>query len=183
VELLVAESRTKVVVNCSPLKDEQGRTRKVFDSQKNESRDPLAEAMFQVQQEFAGVSAAVMRIIIEGRTRSLDPVLRQYLLWISQEALRNAFRHSGATLIEVHLFYGTTQLNILIRDNGCGFCDAVRSESASSGIREMRELSDLCGAQMRILSGRYAGTEVEIFLPFNLTAMYSSSPYASLRAS
>jgi signal transduction histidine kinase len=184
VDLLVSESRPNIVVNCWPARGEQGRTRNVFDPLKSESRDHLAEALCEVQREFAGVSNAEVRIIIEGRTRILEPVLRQYLLWISQEALRNAFRHSAATVIEVHLFYSTTQLNILVRDNGIGIGPAALSRSAElSGIREMRELSDVIGAELRILSGKAAGTEVEIHLPQYVAAMNGSNHFLSLRAS
>ena len=59
-------------------------------------------------------------MIVDGQPRPLHPVLRDEVYRIGREALVNAFRHSGAKSIEMEIEYASSQLRMLVRDNGCG---------------------------------------------------------------
>ncbi len=57
---------------------------------------------------------------VEGTPRDLHPILRDEIYRIAGEAMRNAFKHSGARRIEVAIAYGDRQLRVQVRDNGKG---------------------------------------------------------------
>ena len=45
------------------------------------------------------------RVVVEGTSRNVDPILRNELYQVAAEALRNAFRHAAAQCVEVELRY------------------------------------------------------------------------------
>src|SRR5262249_22933737 len=80
----------------------------------------LEEILSRSPQEFAVSSGIGLRIIAEGPSRSLHPIIRDEVYRIAREAITNAFRHSGASSVEVELEYGESDLCVLVRDNGRG---------------------------------------------------------------
>ena len=80
----------------------------------------LDQAFSRIPQELAVQEVADFRVIVEGTSRALHPVIRDEVYCIGREAVINAFRHSGAKNIEVELEYGLHELRILIRDDGSG---------------------------------------------------------------
>jgi len=49
---------------------------------------------------------------VEGTTRDLHPILRDEVYRIAGEAVRNAFKHAQAQLIEVEIRYDERQLRV-----------------------------------------------------------------------
>jgi signal transduction histidine kinase len=96
--------------------------------------------------------------------------VRDEVYRIGREALVNAFRHSGATNIEVELEYTTSQLRVLVRDNGCGIDPQVLDSGRKGhwGLSGMRERAERIGAKLKILSKAAGGTEVEVRIPGSL---------------
>jgi PAS domain S-box-containing protein len=88
------------------------------------------------------------------------------LLWIVREAITNARRHSGATLIRVDAGGSTGQLlRLVIRDDGrWPDRESVLSSRPGAGITGMLERADLVGATLTFASGAEAGTEVSLEL-------------------
>jgi signal transduction histidine kinase len=127
----------------------------------------LEQSFSRIQQEFAIAARARFRLIVEGAVRPLRPVIGDDVYLIAREALANAFRHSGASEIEVELEYGPSELRLLIRDNGCGISGDTlkRSRDTQFGISGMRERTAKIGATLRILSRFEAGTEIELCVP------------------
>jgi len=74
------------------------------------------------------------------RPRALEP-LQIALFRITQEAIANAHRHSGATRIAVRLIEGPGEVILKVTDNGRGFDpEQVRKEGSEGvGITGMRE--------------------------------------------
>jgi signal transduction histidine kinase/ligand-binding sensor domain-containing protein len=107
------------------------------------------------------------RVVVEGRDRPLQPLIRDEIYRIGREAVVNAFRHSDASRVELALEYGSRGLRVLVRDNGRGIDgDVLRSGSDGHwGLAGMRERADRIGAGFRVLSSAGSGTEVELSVP------------------
>jgi signal transduction histidine kinase len=107
-----------------------------------------------------------------GRPKALKPAIQEQIYLIGREALVNAFRHSAATSIEAEVEYLPNRLRVVVRDNGSGIDPQVLRSGRDShwGLLGMRERARSIGAQLRILSRRGAGTEVEISVPGDIAA-------------
>ena len=131
----------------------------------------LERAFSQVKQEFvsndAGNSQVGYRVIVEGEQRPLHPLLRDDVYRIGREALINAFRHSRARNIEVELKYTPSQLQVLVRDDGCGIEPQILKPGCDGrwGLPGMRERAEQIGARLHVYSRPAAGTEVELTVP------------------
>ena len=67
----------------------------------------LEAAFAQIQQEFSREGAnerpVEFRLIVEGRQKPLNPLLRDEIYRIGREALTNAFRHARANHVRIEL--------------------------------------------------------------------------------
>jgi len=136
----------------------------------NWSCQDLEQAFSRIQEELGIGKRARFRMIVEGVARPLRPVIGDDVYLIGREALANAFRHSGASEIEVELEYGADQLRLLVRDNGCGIADEVLQSSRDGhwGLPGMRERTERIGAKLRVLSRVAAGMEIELSVPSHI---------------
>lgn len=137
----------------------------------------LAEAFARVQQELAVQDEIAFRVIVEGRPRSLHPIIRDEVYRIGHEALINAFRHSRAKSIEVEVEYSTNHLRLLISDDGDGIDSQVLRAGRDGhwGLSGMRERAERIGARLKVRSRAAAGTEVELSVPGHLAFKTESS--------
>jgi PAS domain S-box-containing protein len=78
---------------------------------------------------------------------------------VTQEALNNVVRHSGATQASVDLMVEQSGVRLLVRDDGRGFEPGPVS-SAHFGLRSMHERASEVGAELRIVSAPGEGTLV-----------------------
>ena len=126
----------------------------------------LEQAFAGVQEEL-GMGGVAYRVIVEGRPRSLTPVIRDEVYRIGREGLLNAFRHSGAAHIEIELEYGAKDLCVLVRDDGRGMDPHVVHAGTDGhwGLTGMRERAQRIGGTLKIRSRPAAGTEVELRIP------------------
>jgi signal transduction histidine kinase/ligand-binding sensor domain-containing protein len=164
----------------SPAKTSLGRVlqlmRQVIDEGRNAVRglrtpgadsNDLDRAFARIQQEQPHDQSIAFRVIVEGRTRPLHPVIRDEVYRIGREALVNAFRHAGAKSIEVELDYSSTHVRVLVRDDGCGIDPGVLRSGRDGhwGLSGMRERAERIGARLKLRSRASAGTEVELSVP------------------
>jgi signal transduction histidine kinase/ligand-binding sensor domain-containing protein len=141
----------------------------------------LEQAFARVQQELAIQEDVGFRVIVDGQPRPLHPVLRDEVYRIGREALVNAFRHSRAKSIELELEYASSQLRVLVRDNGCGI-DPLMLRSGREGhwgLPGMRERAERIGAKLHVWSSATAGTEVELSVPSHVAFQSQSSGHAA----
>jgi PAS domain S-box-containing protein len=102
--------------------------------------------------------------------RSIDELVSKELASavyrITQEALRNVARHSGAKDASVSLRGTEDALILNVRDSGCGFnVEAARSQ-AGLGLTSMEERARMLGGTLEIQSKPGKGTTVVVRIPF-----------------
>jgi signal transduction histidine kinase len=129
--------------------------------------DDLETAFSQIGQELGKEQVREYRIIVEGTSREMHPLIRDEAYRIGREALVNAFRHARASKIEVELEYTTKHLRILVRDDGAGIEPNVLQTGRDGhwGLAGMRERAESIGARLKVWSRAQAGTEVELLIP------------------
>jgi PAS domain S-box-containing protein len=123
-------------------------------------------SLSRVQHEFVVQSTLTFRLVIVGNERPLIERVGKEIYRIGREALVNAFRHSGATWIEVMVEYAESNLRMRIQDNGCGIDPGVLTSRREGhcGLPGMRERATKIGGSLDILS-RPTGTEVYLLIP------------------
>ena len=126
----------------------------------------LARAMQAVGDELAPGGSAKFRVVVQGTPRDLHPILRDEAYGIAREAVRNAFRHAKAALIEVEITYGD-RLLLRIRDDGTGIDPAVLNHGRPGhyGVPGMRERAARIGGKLAVWSAPGTGTEIELSIP------------------
>jgi len=136
----------------------------------------LAKAVRALGDELATQDSAEFRLVVEGSSRNLHPILREEIYRIAREAVRNAFAHAQASKIEVEITYGERLLRLRIRDDGRGIDPAIMEQGRTGhyGLPGMRERATRIGAQLNVCSAIGAGTELELSLPGAIA--YGSTP-------
>ena len=126
-------------------------------------------------------SVPCVRVLVEGKQRELDPMLRDEIYRIGREALRNAFRHGQAqkmkmggisvpkaAQIEAQITYGDSEFVFHVRDDGIGIPPEVASQGARPGhwgLPGMRERAKNFGGKLEVWSEHGTGTEIELTIP------------------
>ena len=98
---------------------------------------------------------------LEGR---LSDVLETHLFRITQEALTNVARHSGASKVWVSLNAKGDQLELVIRDNGRGL-QATSKQMPSLGMVGMRARARHLNGTLKVENHRSGGLLVEALVP------------------
>ena len=109
-----------------------------------------------------------MRVLVEGKPRELNPVMRDEVYRIAREALRNAFQHAQAQKIEAEIEYGDKAFSLRVRDDGGGIDPAVLREGRRTGhwgLPGMRERAKELGGDLHVWTESGAGTEVSLSVP------------------
>jgi signal transduction histidine kinase len=132
----------------------------------------LARALVDLGHEFEPLSnpgpVPDFRVLVQGRAIAMDPIVRDETYRIAREAVRNAFRHAHAKLIEVEAVFGERIFTIRVRDNGVGLDSTVLEQGHRKGhwgLPGMRERALGFGGELQVWSQRDAGTEIELTIP------------------
>jgi NarL family two-component system sensor histidine kinase LiaS len=107
-------------------------------------------------------SGIEVNIHIEGG-EELSLENREILFRIAQEALANITRHSHASNADLSLEYGTDNVTIIIKDDGCGFDTSTAQNGV--GLRSMRERAEAADGIFSIESVVNQGTRISVRLP------------------
>jgi ligand-binding sensor domain-containing protein/signal transduction histidine kinase len=109
-----------------------------------------------------------VRVLLEGKQRDLNPMLRDEIYRIAREALRNAFRHARAQKIEAETSYSDSEFLLHVRDDGGGIDPKVANQGSRAGhwgLPGMRERAKSFGGKLEVWSEHGAGTEIELSVP------------------
>lgn len=87
---------------------------------------------------------------------------------IIQESLTNAASHAGADLVEINLDCDGQDINLSIRDNGCGY-DAA-AILPGMGLNNIRERARAMNGSVEILAIPGSGVTLELLIPRHNTA-------------
>jgi len=108
----------------------------------------------------------VFQATSDGDPRPMRSVVLGELFFVGREALTNAYRHSGATRIELALHFGPKKFTMVCTDNGQGIkADLYPSPQEHWGITGMMERVQRLGGTCRIESQPGVGTRVITSLP------------------
>ncbi|MFC1956627.1 GAF domain-containing protein, partial [Chloroflexota bacterium] len=116
--------------------------------------------------EYSGIA---IKVNVVGEERSLTEEVTIALFRITQEALRNVWRHSGATSAEIRVEFDENKVKITLSDNGKGFelpenvGDLARD--GKLGLAGMQERGQLVGGTLTIKSEPDKGTNITVELP------------------
>jgi signal transduction histidine kinase len=107
----------------------------------------------------AGVSTAVD---VEGDLTAVPAGLGAAAFRISQEAMTNVVRHSGASRARIRVVVGADALELSVVDNGRGPAGA----GEGTGLRGMRERASALGGSVTLRSEAGGGARIDAWLPF-----------------
>lgn len=146
---------------------------KLLDESINTLRS-LSRGLFPVVLESDGLPAALRHLALYSQNASgivcvlncaqdlrfTNQGLMLSLYRITQEALTNALRHSGAQRVEIFLSKRGPHYRLSISDNGCGFPAFSHPKQASLGIRSMLNRARLAGGQIEFANNPSGGAVV-----------------------
>ena len=110
-------------------------------------------------------SGVAVRFESANVARQLPEEIALCLFRVTQEGVRNALKHSGATIIDVTLSATSSQIVLQVTDNGSGFNPLARS--AGLGLLTMRERVQLVRGMLSVQPLQPRGTTVRIVVPLN----------------
>ncbi len=106
---------------------------------------------------------------VVGEARRLVPEVEVMLFRMAQEAVRNIWRHSQASVAELVVEYRDAMVRLNIRDDGKGFRLPQRVEDLAGlgklGLTGMHERARLLGGTLTLKSKQGKGTTVTIEVP------------------
>lgn len=94
---------------------------------------------------------------------TLDAATRKNLLLIFKEAVNNAAKYSGASIITIHFNKQADTLEVVIQDNGKGFDAEVIS--SGNGLRNMKARATSLRGKLELKSSAGTGTAISLSIP------------------
>jgi signal transduction histidine kinase len=122
----------------------------------------LDDALRRLAGQAAGLGAATA-VDVSGSPRPLDMAAEVMLLRVSQEALANIRKHSGARQARMRLSYGSASVCLEISDDGKGF--DPDTANGGYGLRGMRARVSEAGGRLVVRSAPGEGTSVSVEVP------------------
>ena len=111
---------------------------------------PIEQLLRNVAEATEGRADIVVDVTLRGEGQPPQE-LHTAIYRVTQEALNNVVRHSGATHASVDLQIEPSRVRLLIHDDGCGF-EPGQLPPTHIGIRSMRERAAEVGAELRIVT-------------------------------
>jgi signal transduction histidine kinase len=108
-----------------------------------------------------GVPRPRIHLDIPDNFKVTDPQRAQVLLRCAQEAITNAVRHSGASILWLSLHSENQELELQVRDDGSG----ASAEDLGNGLRGMRERLRQLGGELVLTSALGQGFNLHVHLP------------------
>ncbi len=147
---------------------EEGRDRVQDLRVTGEARGDLVDALRRLGEDLAQIHAVPFRLVAAPLPEGIGTEIADEVFRVAAEAVRNAFLHARASMIEVELDGSGGTLRVWVRDDGVGIdADVVERGRRPGhwGLAGMRERAEALGGHLRVLSRAGAGTEVEFTLP------------------
>jgi ligand-binding sensor domain-containing protein/signal transduction histidine kinase len=107
-------------------------------------------------------------IIVEGKSRNVNPWACEEICKIAREALRSAFAHANAQHIEAEILFSKKFLRVRFRDDGVGSDPTASGASAHAshwGLTGMKQRAERLRGRLTASTKPRLGTEVEVTIP------------------
>jgi len=108
--------------------------------------------------------------VITGSPVFLDSQKELVIFRIIQEAFNNIIKHAKATSVKLNLEYDFDHINVLIADNGQGFCKDVveqnKNKESNAGLSNMQKRAALFNGRTIIDSALNSGTNIYVTIPY-----------------
>jgi PAS domain S-box-containing protein len=134
--------------------------------------DDLAATLRTLGEQLAasdwGSTPAVFQMQVEGVPQHLRPTVRHEVFSIGSEALRNAFRHSGAARVKLELRYSGEKFELAVIDDGKGVDPTVLAKGGAEGhfgLSGLRERAKIIAGDLTVWSEPGRGTRVQLSIP------------------
>ena len=124
--------------------------------------ESLAEAAAEVADDLTSGSGLALTLDLDDSV-VVAPSVREGLIRIMGEALRNSIRHSGAEGVKVALRCSDGVISFSTSDDGTGF-NSEASRDRGFGLVTMREQAKALGGRLDIDSAPGRGTKIEVTL-------------------
>jgi PAS domain S-box-containing protein len=121
--------------------------------------------------EFAEQQGVQVDFVHENVPRGVPADAALCMFRITQEALRNIKRHSGANRAEVRLEQLDGRLHLSVSDPGRGFNSNKPPAEYGIGIHSMEERLRLLGGKLEIRSRPMEGTRIDAWLPLKTASV------------
>jgi ligand-binding sensor domain-containing protein/signal transduction histidine kinase len=132
----------------------------------------LAKGLSAIAKELMALASTadspIINVDVQGVPRDLSPIVRDEAYRIAGEALRNAFHHAEARLIEVEVNYERRQFSVQVRDDGKGFDEESVARAALAGhfgLPGMRERAKVVGGRLEVWTKINSGTQIQLKIP------------------
>ncbi|TDC54734.1 hypothetical protein E1281_15675 [Actinomadura sp. KC345] len=118
---------------------------------------------------FGALSAdgTTIRLNINGDEAWAPYAVKDEVLLIVREAVRNAVVHGHPRLVVVGVHIAPHELRVFVDDDGGGFDQTSRTPSGGLGLTSMRERAELMNGTLTISSVPFRGTHVELYVPLS----------------
>jgi signal transduction histidine kinase len=101
-----------------------------------------------------------------GDARKMSAAAEDHLLRICEEAVINAVKHARPVQVEVHLEYSSHELQLRIRDDGCGFnLNGLAIKNGHFGLVGIRERVKSLAGNISLKSQPGSGAEISVTIP------------------
>lgn len=133
----------------------------------------LGKALAEVGVELNWEKRVQFSVNTEGSDKPVSPIIESELYFIGREAIANAFRHAGASQIQVEISSDGKMVQLRCQDDGIGIDPEMvrnRTENQHWGFGRMRERAEKVGGRLECWSTPGKGTEVSISMPVALPA-------------
>lgn len=128
-------------------------------------RTGFTQALESLLNELSAGSSVSFDIKVDDEATSLlAPEQVTETLQIAREAVSNAIRHGGASMITLRLHKSDREICLLVQDDGTGF-DTTRRREGGHGLGNMHARAKRVGAATTISSQPGEGTRVVVTLP------------------
>ena len=129
----------------------------------------LLSALEWLASDVAEYSGIATKINVLGTERRLPEEVELELFRITQEAMRNVWRHSQATRAEITVEFDQSKTRITVSDNGKGFEIPPKindlTRNGKLGLTGMQERAQLIGGTLTVKSQPGKGSSIAIELP------------------
>ena len=130
--------------------------------------DDIVQALVRAGKELFADKSVQYSVISSGAPRPVPQPAADEIYRISRECLANAAAHSDAKTVEVQVSFNEAQLELRVRDDGCGISAEILNAGSRPqhfGLQGIRERAERLDAELNLWSREGAGTELQLLIP------------------